>query len=135
MSKKRYSVNYEDDQVVSVSVDGVEYASVDDIPDPDDRAEAELLLGGGLDIGKEMAEAEASGAGLTRVLLGLFSTIGVLALAVAVYAAARTWQAPAREWTLTIVFGVLGLAFALASFFIWTVFGPGAGAGPGQARR
>jgi hypothetical protein len=135
MSKKRYSVNYEDDEVVSVSVNGVEYASVEDIPDPDDRAAVELLPGGELDMDKARAEAEASGAGLTRVLLGLFSAIAVLALAVAIYAGGRTWQAPVREWTLTIIFGVLGLSFALASFFIWKVFGVGAGAGSGQARR
>ena len=45
MAGKRYSINYEDGEVVSVAVDGREYAAADDAADEDDRTELELLLG------------------------------------------------------------------------------------------
>lgn len=45
MAGKRYSINYEDGEVVSVAINGREYASVDDVADEDDRTEPELLLG------------------------------------------------------------------------------------------
>ncbi|OQB24292.1 MAG: hypothetical protein BWY10_02626 [Chloroflexi bacterium ADurb.Bin180] len=49
MAGKRYSINYEDGEVVSVAINGREYASVDDVADEDDRTELELLLRPGFD--------------------------------------------------------------------------------------
>ena len=49
MTGKRYRINYEDGEVVSVAISGREYASVDDAADEDDRTELELLLGPGFD--------------------------------------------------------------------------------------
>jgi hypothetical protein len=37
----KYSVNIEDDEVVSIEVDGKLYASPDDIPEPKDREKVE----------------------------------------------------------------------------------------------
>ncbi|MBW4519877.1 MAG: DUF3592 domain-containing protein [Scytolyngbya sp. HA4215-MV1] len=42
--EKKYSINIENDQVVSIEVDGVQYDTPDQIPNPDDRAKIEQLL-------------------------------------------------------------------------------------------
>jgi hypothetical protein len=42
--QKKYSINTENGEVQSIEVDGVRYASVDDIPDAADRRKIELLL-------------------------------------------------------------------------------------------
>ena len=54
---KKYSVNMEDGAVVSVEVDGVSYASPDEIPDPYDRDQVERLVDkmSGGDLDKEFA--------------------------------------------------------------------------------
>ena len=42
--QKKYSINWENDEVVSVEVDGVQYDHPDQIPDPDDRAQILRLM-------------------------------------------------------------------------------------------
>lgn len=128
MPAKRYTITYEEGEVISVAVDGKVYGSVEDVPDEDDRTELELLLGPGLDAERVQAEAEASGAGLTRTLTWLFGVIGVLALGFAGFAAVRGALSGAGRdsawWILALIFGLLGAGFAAATVLIWKVFGP-----------
>lgn len=127
MAGKRYSINYQDGEVVSVGVDGREFASVDDVADEDDRAELELLLGPGFDAEKVQAEVEASGAGLTRTLTWLFGIIGALALGFAGFSAvqgALSGQGTQSAWwILALILGLLGAAFSTATLLIWKAFG------------
>ena len=44
MAKKKYSINWEDDTAVSFEVNGVEYKSLDDVPNEDDRLKLEAML-------------------------------------------------------------------------------------------
>lgn len=45
MTKKKYSINWEDDLPVSFEVNGMQYESIDDVPDEDDRHKLESILG------------------------------------------------------------------------------------------
>ena len=44
MAKKKYSINWEDDNPVSFEVDGVQYESLDDVPNETDRLKLEAML-------------------------------------------------------------------------------------------
>ncbi len=44
MAKKKYSINWEDDLPVSFEVNGVEYETLDDVPDEADRRRLESML-------------------------------------------------------------------------------------------
>ena len=44
MAKKKYSINWEDDLPVSFEVNGVEYKTLDDVPDEADRRRLESML-------------------------------------------------------------------------------------------
>ena len=41
---KKYSINWEDDQVVSYEVDGIAYASLEDVPNEKDRSKLEAMM-------------------------------------------------------------------------------------------
>ena len=60
MAKKKYSINWDDDVPVSFEVDGVEYESLDDIPDETDRIKLEAMIDSASDaeIDAEFAKVE-----------------------------------------------------------------------------
>ena len=49
MSKKKYSINWENDEPVSFEVDGVTYESVDQIPDEVDREKITAMIDGSVE--------------------------------------------------------------------------------------
>jgi hypothetical protein len=79
MKKKKYSLNVQNDRVVSVEIDGVVYSSPDKIPDPEDQARMEFLVNSfpGADFG---SSAESSG--LPRIVFGIFLGVAVLMLVI-----------------------------------------------------
>jgi len=92
MSKK-YSVNWQDGKVVSVAVNGKQYKSPDEVPDPEDQLELELLMSKAGDV--EFAEPAKDP--LTKIILSLFLGIGVLMLAISAIAAVFTVRSFSRE--------------------------------------
>jgi hypothetical protein len=92
MSKK-YSINWQDGKVVSVEVNGKQYKSPDDVPDPEDQFELEMLMSRAGDVDF----AEPARDPLTRFILILFLGIGVLMLAISVIAAVFTVRSFSRE--------------------------------------
>jgi len=92
MSKK-YSVNWQDGKVVSVEVNGKQYKSPDEVPDPEDQLELELLMSKAGDV--EFAEPAKDP--LTKIILSLFLGIGVLMLAISAIAAVFTVRYFSRE--------------------------------------
>ena len=107
---KQYSVNMQDDEVVSVFVDGVEYTDVDEIADPQDRAKVEGMIermqqseADGLDseLGQEFqaefAEAQRQGANMGRLFALIFGGIGVLCLVIAGISAVGAVRQLGRE--------------------------------------
>jgi hypothetical protein len=110
MSKK-YSIHWENDQIVSVEVDGVAYAHTDQVPDPADRAQIERLIArsSGDDFDEdfdtefdqkfesEFKELEKQSARLPVILVGIFLAVGVLMLVIAALATVSTLRTLSRE--------------------------------------
>lgn len=110
MSKK-YSVNYEDDRLVSVEVDGVLYDDPDQIPDPQDRDKILQLMAGSSEddfdeffdrefdqkFEAEFQELERQSARFPTLIVGVFLTIAVIMLAIAAISGFFNFQRLSRE--------------------------------------
>lgn len=97
-NRKKYSINVEDGQLVSVEVDGVEYRDPEDIPDAEDRDMVEMLLVGGPDTADDdFAEPFKESTALPNIILLVFGGVAVLMLAITVIAAAVATRSLARE--------------------------------------
>jgi uncharacterized protein DUF3592 len=102
MPNKKYSINWEDDEPTSFEVDGVSYASLDDVPDEGDRAKLEAMMNASVeqqfeeefkDFDREFQkEGEAhrkTSASMEKLILGIFSGVAVLMLLIAFVSAGR----------------------------------------------
>ena len=110
MSKK-YSVQMEDDRVVSVQVDGVIYPGPEDIPDAHDRKKVRAMIAKMSDADEDeefdqafdrqfeddMRELERSSAVFPRVLMGIFLGIALIALTIAIISGYNTLRKISRE--------------------------------------
>lgn len=116
---KKYSVNWENDEVISVEVDGVQYADPDQIPDPEDRAQVLRLISRATgadadesfdeDFDKEFdsgfdeeakeafRQLERDSARFPKIIVGLFLFIALLTLGIAAVLTAGTVAALSKE--------------------------------------
>jgi len=92
---KKYSINWENDEVVSVEVDGVQYESPNQIPDPEDRARVLLLMSGEPDMDFSLAAGEPSA--LTKYIFLVFLAVAVLMLTISAITAVNTGRNLSRE--------------------------------------
>lgn len=92
---KKYSINVENDKIVSLEVDGVKYKHASQIPDPQERAWMEQLVedSPALDLGG----ARGGSFDLGKIILPLFLGITLLMLAITAIAAVYSTRAFARE--------------------------------------
>jgi len=90
MAKKKYSINWEDDEAVSFEVNGVEYKSLEDVPNEDDRLKLEAMMNSAEDaefdaefekIQKELEPI--NNFPMEKVVLGAFTGIAALMLLIA----------------------------------------------------
>jgi hypothetical protein len=91
--EKQYAIKQKDGELVSITVDGVEYDSVDAVPDPDDRAQVELLLAGHRDadfdkdfdegFDEQFARTSSGASPFTKIIAGIFAAIAILMFAIA----------------------------------------------------
>lgn len=110
---KRYSINWEDGEIVSFEVDGVQYAQVDQIPDDEDRAEMRRLVAkssgeeSGLNSDQaldkafeaEIRDLERQAKRFPKVIAGVFLALSFFMLAIGVISGARTGAALSKERT------------------------------------
>lgn len=112
---KKYSLNVENDEVVSVEVDGVRYERPDQIPDPEDRAQIERLMSrprgespdDALDeeFGEEFdkqfeedeLEARRQAGRAARWLIAIFAGVSILMLAIAAFSGWNTTRGLGRQ--------------------------------------
>jgi hypothetical protein len=104
---KKYSINWENDEVVSVEVDGVQYDHPDQIPDPEDRSQILRLMSKSTDedfdkdfdqeFKEEFRQLESQAARFPSIIVAIFLTIAILTLAIAAISAVTTVRALARE--------------------------------------
>ena len=103
--EKKYSINMENDEIVSIEVDGVRYESSDQIPDAEDRAKIEMLMSKsvehdfGADFDEEFRQLERDSKRFPILIVGVFLIISVIMLAIAVVSGISTSRAHAREKT------------------------------------
>jgi hypothetical protein len=105
--EKKYSINTENDKIVSIEVDGVRYDSPDQIPDAEDRDKIEMLMSKsveddfGADFDKEFEEEfrqlERDSRRFPILIVGIFLAIAVIMLAIAAVSGISTSRAHARE--------------------------------------
>jgi len=90
MAKKKYSINWEDDDPVSFEVNSVQYESLEDVPDEDDRLKLEAMLNSAEDaeFDAEFAKMDqeiqqTKGPAVENIILRIFSGIAALMLLIA----------------------------------------------------
>ena len=95
MARKKYSINWENDEPISFEVDGVTYNALEDVPNEKDREKLSAMLDASFDDAfddsfedmqfdeKEFEELQKSSAGMEKILLGIFSGVAVLMLLIA----------------------------------------------------
>lgn len=90
MAKKKYSINWENDEAISFEVDGVEYKVLEDIPDEGDRLKLEAMMDSSFDaefdaefekMSKEVEKID--GPKVETVILTVFTGVAVLMLLIA----------------------------------------------------
>jgi hypothetical protein len=88
--QKNYVVNWQDDRVESLEVDGVRYATPEEIPDPADRAQIEALIAHGPEDFDPQDFALPAGTPfpLTRIVFTVFAVVAVLMLGIAAFSGA-----------------------------------------------
>ena len=110
MPKKKYSINWENDEPVSFEVDGVRYESLDQIPDDADRDKIAGMLDASLDrqfeeefkdfdreFDKEFEAHQKSSVNVEKLILGIFSGVAVLMLMIAAISSFRALSRLSRE--------------------------------------
>ncbi|MBI5838667.1 MAG: DUF3592 domain-containing protein [Chloroflexi bacterium] len=96
MSKKKYSVNWENDEPVSFEVDEVLYENLDQVPDEADREKLAAMMDASFDqefekefkdfdkeFDKNFEAHEKSSVNVEKLILGIFSGIAALMLLIA----------------------------------------------------
>lgn len=104
---KKYAVNVENDEVISVEVDGVQYNSPGQIPDETDRDKILGLISKSTDedFGKDFVQEfeaefhalEGQSAGALKIIISIFLAVGVIMLVIALISTVSTIRALARE--------------------------------------
>jgi hypothetical protein len=104
---KKYSIQMEDDRVVSVEVDGIQYADPTQIPDETDREKILELIAKSSDEGfdkafdqefeEEFRELERQSAKFPKIITSIFLGIGLLLLTIATISTVSTIRKLSRE--------------------------------------
>lgn len=93
--EKKYSIQWQDDEVVSFEVDGVQYASLDEVPDEADRDKLLELMAGQGDFELEAPAKPSINLGV--VVLTVFIGVAVLMCVISVLTGVSTWRGISRE--------------------------------------
>ena len=96
MPKKKYSINWENDEPSSFEVNGMSYDSLDQVPDEADRSRLEAMMNASMDqefekefeefdreFEKELEAHKKTSANAEKLILGIFSGVALLMLLIA----------------------------------------------------
>lgn len=90
MARTKYSINWEEDQAVSFEINGVQYESLDDVPEETDRLKLEAMMNSAEDaefdaafekMGKDVPQT--NGTPIEKIILPIFTGVAVLMLLIA----------------------------------------------------
>jgi uncharacterized protein DUF3592 len=110
MSKKKYSINWENDEPSSFEVNGVSYESIDQVPDEADRSRLEAMMNTSMDqefekefkdfdreFERELEIHKETSANAEKIILGIFSGVAVIMLLIAFVSSASAILKMNRE--------------------------------------
>ena len=110
MPKKKYSINWENDEPASFEVNGVIYESIDQVPDEEDRTKLTAMMDAALDqqfekdfkdfdkeFEKEWEARKKTSANAEKIILGVFTGVAVIMLLIAFVSSANAILKMARE--------------------------------------
>lgn len=110
MPKKKYSINWENDEPVSFEVDGVVYESLEEIPDEADREKLTAMMDGSMDqqfekefkdfdkeFQKDWEAHKKSSASAEKIILGVFTGVAILMLLIAAISSFRAVSSMSKE--------------------------------------
>jgi len=103
MPKKKYSINWENEEPASFEVNGVLYESLDQIPDEADREKLASMLDAALDqdfekeFDREFKAHQKSGVNAEKLILGIFSGVAALMLMIALVSSFSAVSKMSRE--------------------------------------
>ena len=112
---KRYSINWENDEIVSIEIDGNSYDNPDDIPDPKDRAavsslidkhfqetvEAEFGADFEKEFDKEFQQLGSETAHVYKIIAGIFLAVVLLAFTISIISTISIKRRLSREVSTT----------------------------------
>lgn len=86
MSKKKYSINWEDEFPSTYEVDGVQYETLEDVPDEGDRRKLQAMADASFtaDIDAEIEAQKQAGIPAEKVILWVFSGVAAIMLGIAI---------------------------------------------------
>ena len=93
--EKKYSIQWQDDEVVSFEVDGVQYKSLDEVPDEADRDKLLGLMAGAEDFELEAPAGPSINLGL--IVITVFIGVAVLMCVISVLTGVSTWRGMSWE--------------------------------------
>lgn len=110
MPRKKYSINWENDEPTSFEVDGVSYAGLEQVPDEADRSRLEAMMSASTErefqgefeefdkeFKKEWEAHKKSSANAEKIILGVFTGVAILMLLIAAASSASAILKMNRE--------------------------------------
>lgn len=94
-TEKKYSIQWQGDEVVAFEVDGMQYASLDEVPDEKDRDRLLGLMAGTGETEMEVPPGPAINLG--KIILTVFIGVAVLMCLIATLTGVSTWRGMSRE--------------------------------------
>lgn len=87
MSKKKYSINWEDDFPSTYEVDGVQYETLEDVPDEGDRRKLQAMSDASFmaDINAEIEAQKKNSIAPEKIIVWVFSGVAAILLAIALF--------------------------------------------------
>lgn len=87
MSKKKYSINWEDDFPSTYEVDGVQYENLEDVPDESDRRKLQAMSDASFmaDINAEVEAQRKNSIAPEKIVVWAFSGVAAILLAIALF--------------------------------------------------
>ena len=114
MARKKYSINWENDEPISFEVDGVSYESIEQVPDEEDREKLTAMMDASNDASldqqfekefkdfdkefkKDWEAHEKNSASAEKIILGVFTGVAILMLLIAFVSSASAILKMNRE--------------------------------------
>ena len=114
MVRKKYSVNWENDEPISFEVDGVSYERLEQVPDDGDRAKLEAMTNASMDqefekefkdfdkeFQKDWEAHQKTSTSAEKIILSVFSGVAVLMLLIAMVSSASAIRKMSSEESAT----------------------------------